>query len=53
MKVKSWLKKGLEILKKALNFLKSPDIFVAFLIVLLFISGFLIYALSNMVAPSS
>jgi len=52
MKVKSWLKKGLEILKKALNFLKSSEILVVFLIVLLFISGFLIYALNNMVAPS-
>jgi hypothetical protein len=52
MKVKSWLKKGLEILKKALNLLKSPEILVVFLIVLLFISGFLIYALNNMVAPS-
>jgi hypothetical protein len=51
MKTKSWLKKGLEIIKKALNFLKFPGILVVLLIFSLFISGFLIYA-SNRVAPS-
>ncbi len=52
MKVKSWFEKGAGILKKALSFLKSPNILVVFFIVLLFTSGFLIYALNKTVTPS-